>query len=89
MLSFSVAIFIGVLFDAARKEVFYLCGNFKEGVAYSDVIRQLDTANLSTYSVERTQDSTQIKFSSAVNLHYFTCTINFNANELVVYSKYD
>jgi hypothetical protein len=39
---------------SARNEIYYLCGNFKSGVSYSSVVRQLDTANLSDYKVEET-----------------------------------
>ena len=43
----------GFFASEARKEVYYLCGNFNKGTAYSSVIRQLNTVNLSEYKVEK------------------------------------
>ncbi|EKE84418.1 hypothetical protein [Idiomarina xiamenensis] len=82
------AIYLGILSNEARKEVYYLCGNFKEGVSYSSVIRQVDTANLSSYKIKLMEGRTQIELSSALNFHFFTCTINFNAEKSVVSATY-
>ena len=38
--------------NEARKEIYYLCGNFTTGTTYSSVIRRLDTINLSEYKVD-------------------------------------
>ena len=43
LLSIGIYLFFAL---AARDEIYYLCGNFKEGVSYESVLRQLDTATL-------------------------------------------
>ncbi|GLX86604.1 hypothetical protein tloyanaT_28570 [Thalassotalea loyana] len=68
-----VTIIYGFYWDAARKEIYYLCGNFTKGVSINNVIRQLDTANLSSYKL--LSDKQTISFSSKVNIGYYQCLI--------------
>ena len=45
---------------SARNEIYYLCGNFKSGVSYSSVVRQLDTANLSDYKIDNPNRASEL-----------------------------
>lgn len=71
------------VFNEARKEVYYLCGNFKEGVQLESVIRQLSTANFSGFSQYDLDSGTRIVQSSALNFHLFRCSIELNRDGLV------
>ena len=73
---------------SARNEIFYLCGNFKLGVSYSSVIRQLDTANLSDYKVEKSEQSKRVTHSSALHLNAIHCEITFTEDEKVGHAIY-
>lgn len=73
----------------ARNEVFYLCGNFKQGVSYSGVIRQLETTNLSGYTVEKSEAGKRVVHSSSLNFHLVRCKINFNSDDVVVSAVYE
>ncbi len=68
---------------SARNEIYYLCGNFKSGVSYSSVVRQLDTANLSDYKVEETEQGKRVTYSSALHLNLVRCEITFAEDEKV------
>jgi hypothetical protein len=85
LLLLTVYVFIA---NEARKEVYFLCGNFTQGVALKDVTRQLDTATFSSYSKEFIGTGELIVFSSPVNFHYFQCNIEINNDELVVSASY-
>ncbi|MEH8017741.1 hypothetical protein MN202_10880 [Rheinheimera muenzenbergensis] len=74
----------GFYTNEARKEVYYLCGNFSKGTAYSSVIRQLNTANLSEYKVENLPQGKHVIHSSALHFHLLSCAIEFNPQEKVV-----
>lgn len=82
---------IGTLFIAtyaffaleARKEIYYLCGNFKEGVSYSSVVRQLETSDLSVYTIEEHEEGKRITHSSMLHLNLLHCEINFDNDEQV------
>ena len=47
---------------AARNEIYFLCGNFKSGVTYSSVVRQLETVKLSDYKFETSKLSNEKKY---------------------------
>jgi len=68
---------------SARNEIYYLCGNFKSGVSYSSVVTQLDTANLSDYKVEKSEQSKRVTHSSALHLNEVRCEITFTKDEKV------
>ncbi|MFD2167028.1 hypothetical protein ACFSJY_12275 [Thalassotalea euphylliae] len=82
---FIVAFVIAVAsfyWKAAHDEIFYLCGNFYEGIDKANVIRQLDTANLSHYEITRHRHGSEIVFMS--NIFWVTeqCIISFNEDEI-------
>ena len=68
---------------SARNEIYYLCGNFKSGVSYSSVVRQLDTANLSDYKIKKSEQGKQVTHSSAIHLNLVRCEITFAEDEKV------
>lgn len=83
-ISVLVVAVLGFFSYEAGKEVYFLCGNFKQGVSYSSVVRQLDTANLSSYTIDDSEPGRKIVLSSPLHFHLFRCNINFNAEELVI-----
>ncbi|MDA8814711.1 hypothetical protein N9N48_03485 [Luminiphilus sp.] len=84
-LGFAVYALSGI---AARDEVYYLCGNFKQGVSYLSVVRQLETSSLSDYLREDGETGVRIVHSSALHFHSIQCTILFDANQEVSRSVY-
>ena len=72
----------------ARNEIYYLCGNFKLGVSYSSVVRQLDTANLSDYKIEKSEQGKRVTHSSALHLNLVRCEITFAEDEKVSHAIY-
>ncbi len=73
---------------AARDEIYYLCGNFKQGVSYSSVVRQLETSSLSDYLREDVDTAVRIVHSSALHFRSVKCTIRFDSNQDVTRSAY-
>ena len=73
-----------IFFKIARDEVFYLCGNFSAGVMKSSVVRQLDTANLSSYTHSVHESGSTIVFSSRLYFVPNQCVIEFDKSEKVV-----
>ena len=73
---------------SARNEIYYLCGNFKSGVSYSSVVRQLETANLSDYKVEKSEQGKRVTYSSALHLNLVRCEITFAEDEKVSHMIY-
>ena len=63
---------------AAKDEIYYLCGNFKAGVSYSSVLRQLDTVHLSVYRLEKSEQGERVIHSSALHLNLLRCEITFD-----------
>lgn len=78
----------GFFANEARKEVYYLCGNFSKGTAYSSVIRQLNTVNLSEYKVANLPQGKRVSHSSVLHFHLLSCDIEFNPQEKVVAVSY-
>ena len=86
---FVVVIAAGAAFwNMTRQEVYYLCGNFVPGVEQLNVIRQLDTATLSSYALSMTESGSTIVLSSPYNFNTFTCTIEFDKDNKVVSAIY-
>ncbi len=79
-----IAALAAFLWNEARNEVVYLCGNFTEGVSKRSVLTQLDTAELSEYRVMETAGGTRIEFDSALNLRLHTCVIQLDPDGVVV-----
>ena len=73
---------------SARNEIYYLCGNFKSGVSYSSVARQLDTANLSDYKIDKSEQGKRVTHSSALHLNLVHCEITFAEDEKVSHAIY-
>ena len=73
---------------AARNEIYYLCGNFKTGVSYSSVVKQLETANLSYYKFEKSEQGKRVIHSSALHLNLVRCEITFAEDEKVSHAIY-
>lgn len=69
--------------NEASKEMYYLCGNFEQGEPLNNVIRQLDTANLSTYTIKQNDQQQWLSFSSAINLYWNSCDIRFDKQNMV------
>ena len=73
---------------SARNEIYYLCGNFKSGVSYTSVVRQLDTANLSGYKIEKSEQGKRVTYSSMLHLNLVRCEITFAEDEKVSHTIY-
>jgi len=68
---------------SARNEIYYLCGNFTSGVSHSSVVRQLETANLSDYKSETSEQGKRVIQSSALHLNLVRCEITFAEDNTV------
>ena len=73
---------------AARNEIHFLCGNFKSGVTYSSVVRQLETVNLSDYKFETSKQGKRVIHSSALHLNLIRCEITFAEDDKVSRATY-
>jgi hypothetical protein len=73
-----------VLWNIARDEIYYLCGNFSEGVELASVISQLETANLSSYVKTEDKFGLKISFSSKLNFSIYQCSIEIDKNGEVI-----
>ena len=71
-----------------RDEIYYLCGNFKQGVSYLSVVRQLGTSSLSDYLREDGETGVRIVHSSALHFHSIKCSIRFDFKQGVTRSVY-
>ena len=87
LLLFLLAIYVFFALSA-RNEIYYLCGNFKSGVSYSSVVRQLDTANLSDYKIDKSEQGKRVIHSSALHLNLVHCEITFAEDEKVSHAVY-
>lgn len=79
-----VLAFFAFYANEARKEIYFLCSNFDEGHAYSTVVRQLSTANLSQFTVEQSGRGARIVHSSKLTFHLVSCTIDLDQHNKVV-----
>lgn len=84
---FSLVAF-GIYANEARKEVYFLCGNYGAGDSLEYVVKQLNTVNLSEYKVENVEQGKRITHSSKLNFHLVSCKIQFNLEEKVVSVSY-
>ena len=76
------------LWKTANDEIFYLCGNFSAVEAKSNVIRQLETANLSGYNHTTNENGSTIVFSSRLFFVTNQCIIELDKSEKVVLVNY-
>jgi hypothetical protein len=51
-------------------------------------VRQLDTANLSDYKVEKSEQGKRVTYSSALHLNLVRCEITFAEDEKVSHAIY-
>ncbi|MEW6999356.1 hypothetical protein AADZ86_16845 [Colwelliaceae bacterium BS250] len=72
----------------AKDEIFYLCGNFSSGVTKLSVVRQLETANLSSYTYTANENGSIIVFSSRLYFVTNQCIIELDKSEKVVLAGY-
>ena len=82
----ATAVFVG---NEARKEIFYLCGNFAPGVNEASVREQLDTGDFLQYRASQTPTGSRITVDSWYNLRISTCTIEIDADGYVMSATYD
>jgi hypothetical protein len=83
----SITVF-SILWKAGKDEVYYLCGNFSVGETKSNVIRQLETANLSSYTLEIDVNGSMVVFSSRLLFVTNECIIKLDQSERVVCATY-
>ena len=77
-----------IFWKVGKDEVFYLCGNFSAGEMKSNVVRQLDTANLSSYTYSVNESGSTIVFSSGFYFVTNQCVIEFDKSEKVVLARF-
>ena len=77
-----------IFWTIAKDEIFYLCGNFSAGVLKSSVVKQLDTANLSSYTDTVNESGSTIVFSSRLYFVTNQCVIELDKSEIVVLSGF-
>jgi hypothetical protein len=80
----------GIFANEARKEVIFLCGNFKIGILKKDLVRQLETGTFLHYTQEINERETVVKMSSRFTFNQLYCDVYFDANNRVthVYRSY-
>ena len=77
-----------IFWKIAKDEIFYLCGNFSAGITKSNVVKQLETAELSKYKMTINEKGSIIVFSSKLNFVTNQCIIELDKSEKVVLSGY-
>lgn len=70
--------------NEARKEVFFLCGNFSVGVTQSSVLEQLQTGHFLKYQVEREAGASRIIVDSVLAPGTPRCLIDFDREDKVI-----
>ena len=70
----------------ARREVIILCDKFTPGVSKKSVERQLDTANLLLWDTEFVANGSKIEAYSPLHLGIMQCSVEFNKQDIVVFS---
>ncbi len=73
----------------ARNEIYFLCSNFFVGNSKRDVLRQLDTAELSDYRISETEAGAEIVLSSTLHFRLLQCSIETNASGEVISAQYE
>ena len=77
----------GLLWNEARKEIVFLCGNFHPGVTEGSVVRQLDTGHFLRYRRESLLQGERIVADSVYNFGVYTCSIDFDTNRVVTEAR--
>lgn len=78
-----------ILWKAGKDEIYYLCGNFTTGETKSNVIRQLETANLSGYTHEADENGSTIVFDSRLFFVPDRCIVQLDRSDKVVLASYN
>ena len=73
-----------LVWNEARKEVVFLCGNFQPGVTESSVVTQLDTGDFLRYRVEAHAGGRRIIADSVYNFSVYRCVVVIGENGLVL-----
>ena len=68
----------GFVWNEARKEVVYLCGNFTAGVDEASVLEQLDTGHFLSYHREPAVMGSRLVVSSSYNLGRERCVVELD-----------
>lgn len=77
----------GWVFNEARKEVKYLCGNFGAGVTQDSVLSQLGTGEFLRYEMIGGPDGTQVIVDSLYTLNTYRCIILVNHRGQVLHAE--
>ena len=75
---------LAFVWNEARKEVVFLCGNFAPGVDQQSVVRQLDTGHFLRYRIEQVEDERRIVADSAWTLSIYQCVVELDDNGIVI-----
>lgn len=73
----------GVSWNEARKEIFYLCGNFAPGVSEASVRRQLETGTFLQHRTTAVSSGSRITVDSWYTLKTARCTIEIDSDNTV------
>jgi hypothetical protein len=77
----------GWIFNEARKEVKFLCGNFGLGVTQDSVLSQLGTGDFLRYEMVGGPDGTAVIVDSLYTLNTYRCTILLNHSGQVLHAE--
>ncbi len=75
------------VFNEARKEVVYLCGNFTAGVSQASVVRQLETGNFLRYRYQTSDSGQRIVADSVFNLGAYRCVVELDQQGIVIQAE--
>jgi len=75
-----VVVTIAAYSNEARKEIYFLCGNFSNGVSEASVLKQLNTVSLSQFKVVETTSGKRIELESAINFGLYQCIIELDSD---------
>lgn len=77
----------GFVWNEARKEVVYLCGNFSAGVSQDSVLQQLGTGQFLRYQIDAWPEGSRIVVDSLYSSSLFRCEIDLDGNGRVLRAK--
>jgi hypothetical protein len=78
-----------IYWNEGRKEIFYLCGNFGQGVLKQDVIRQLDTGHFLRYQEIKSNPVSSIVVDSQINFGVYRCHIKLDKEQKVITATFN
>jgi len=80
----SLLMIAAFFWNESRKEIVFLCGNFKKGVSEQSVRSQLDTGKLLRYHTEMSPLGKRIIVDSPYNFYMYKCIVDIDTNGLVI-----